>query len=74
LALDEMVSFHGSNGGERPAGTTLTLVLDVVGSSKFNPVDVIGEVFSVERSVNGVKLGFNLGDTTKSRFLLKRPV
>lgn len=43
--LDEMSTLHSSGGGESPAGSTLTLVLDWVDGTLGSPVDTSGEVF-----------------------------
>jgi hypothetical protein len=37
-------TFEGTSGGESPAGTTLTLILDGVDGTLGDPVDAIGEV------------------------------
>lgn len=41
-------TFHGTSGGERPAGTALSLVLDGGDSTSILPVDNIGEVIGGE--------------------------
>jgi len=49
LALvDEVRSLHGGNGGEGPAGTALSLVLDSVDGTLGSPVDLSIKDFGVE--------------------------
>ena len=47
VALKEGGSLKGSGGGERPAGSALSLVLDTSDSTLFSPVDLRGDGLSV---------------------------
>jgi hypothetical protein len=62
--LDEVTTLEGSSGGERPAGSTLSLVLDSVDGSSGSPVETSGRsrARSRRRSVTLVARERTVGD------------
>lgn len=69
--LDEVSTLHGSSGGEGPAGTTLSLVLNSSDHSFANPIDSAGGWWvSSKRDISVCCCGLEVGRVTSGRFHL----
>lgn len=73
VSLDFPVTFEASSGGEGPARTTLSLVLDRGDGTHGSPVDGGRSLDSSEAGVGNVSLGAGLGSSEESLVLLVGP-
>ena len=68
-SLDKVMTFNSSSGRERPARSTLSLVLDGVDCTLGSPVDFGGEVARVNESWGNVLLVHDLGSEESLVFI-----
>jgi hypothetical protein len=60
LVVDEVEAFEGASGGESPAGTAGSLVLDGSDGTLSSPINGGGEVLSIEDSSGSISLGLGV--------------